>query len=301
MHKDTETFKIASLQEAEAFAAYISRYGEAASSSGYDMRGPILNIYKYSRVHSKDDRINGKLLNAYIDLELTYLFMMKDSLSAGGTHNRLHDKGKTTLGSVLDDFELFSGKVEILYALSAFSFRMRAFWDKYMGVLFLLYEDKKYEKYLGDKSRKNFFMRHAQEWPEIAVHLRKCLTNVVRTWLIHSGQREAVRDIDNWKRCFLFPDPFLKILGEIIAMVEAVRTPEAHQAGFLRKWTLANLPIDKSRDFALMNHWNIGNEFMHALRTTIAEYSAQSSMTIAPADSDEGASGAVFSNADNEP
>ena len=152
-------------------------------------------------------------------------------------------------------------------------------------------------------------MRHAQEWPEIAVHLRKCLTNVVRTWLIHSGQREAVRDIDNWKLCVPFPDPFLKILGEIIAMVDAVRTPEAHGAGFLRKWTLANLPIDKSRDFALMNHWNIGNEFMHALRTTIAEYSAQSSMTIAPADSDEGASGQSFPmptlspepNADNEP
>ena len=62
-HLFQESLKIASLQEAEAFAAYISRYGEAASSSGYDMRGPILNIYKYSRVHSKDDRINGKLLS----------------------------------------------------------------------------------------------------------------------------------------------------------------------------------------------------------------------------------------------
>ena len=301
MHKDTGTFKIASLQEAEAFAAYISRYGEATSFSGYDIRGPILNIYKYSRVHSKDDRINGKLLNAYIDLELTYLFMMKDSLLAGGTHNRLHDKGKTALRSVLDDFELFSGKVDILYALSAFSFRMRAFWDKYMGVLFLLYENKKYDNYVDAPSRKKFFMRHAQEWPEISVHLRKCLTNVVRTWLITAGQREAVRDIDNWKLCVPFPDPFLAILGEIIAMVDAVRTPEAHGAGFLRKWALANLPIDKSRDFALMNHWNMGNEFMHALRTTIAEYSAQSSMTIAPIDSDERATGAVFSNADNEP
>ena len=283
-HKDSETFKIASLQEAEAFAVYISRYGET-SLSGYDIRGPILNIYKYSRVHSKVDRVNGKLLNAYIDLELTYLFMMKDSLLAGGTHNRLHDKGKTALGSVLDDFELFSGKLDILYALSAFSFRMRAFWDKYMGVLFLLYENGKYDDYIKTRRRKHFFMRRARGWPEIPVHLRKGLTNIVRTWLIHSGQREAVRDIDNGKFCVPFPDPFLEILGEIIAMVDAVRTPEAHGAGFLRKWTLANLPIDKSRDFALMNHWNMGNEFMGALRATIAEYSAQSSMA----------------NADNEP
>ena len=54
-------------------------------------------------------------------------------------------------------------------------------------------------------------------------------------------------------------------------MVDAVRTPEAHGSGFLRKWTLANLPIDRSRDFSLMNHWNNGNEFMQALRMTIAE------------------------------
>jgi len=51
-----------------------------------------------------------------------------------------------------------------------------------------------------------------------------------------------------------FPDPFLGILGEIVNQVDAVRTPEAHGAGLLRKWTLANLPLDRSRDFGLMNH-----------------------------------------------
>ena len=107
-------------------------YGET-SSSGYDIRGPILNIYKYSRVHSKVDRINGKLLNAHIDLELTYLFMMKDSLLAGGTHNRLHDTGKTAVGSVLDDFELFSGKLDILYALSALFFPNARFLGQVYG------------------------------------------------------------------------------------------------------------------------------------------------------------------------
>ena len=276
MHKDTETFQVSSLQEAERFAEYISRYGDS-TSLGYDIRDHIRNIYNYSRFHSTSDRINGKLLNAYIDLELTYLFMMKDSLLAGGTHNRLHDTGKTALGSVLDDFDLFSGKMDILYCLSAFSFRIRAFWDKYMGVLFLLYENQKYEKYVKAASRKAFFIRHAKEWPDISVHLRKCLTNIVRTWLIHSGQREAAKEIDSGKLCVTFPNPFLEILGGVIEMVDAVRTPEAHGAGFLRKWTLANLPIDRSRDFALMNHWNHGNEFMQALRTTIAELAAHSS------------------------
>ena len=232
---------------------------------------------KYSRVHSKSDRINGKLLNAYVDLELTYLFMMKDTLLAGGTHNRLHDTGKIEMGSVLEDFELFSGKMNILYSLSAFSFRIRAFWDKYMGMLFLLYENQKYEKYIKARSRKAFFIRHAQEWPEISVHLRKCLTDIVKEWLIHSGQREAAKEIDSVALCVPFPDPFLKMLGELIEMVDAVRTTEAHGTGFLRKWTLSNLPIDRSRDFGLINHWNVANGFMHAMRTTIREYSVKAS------------------------
>ena len=276
MHKDTEMFQVSSLQEAEDFATFVSRYGDS-TSLGYDIRDHIRNIYNYSHFHSTSDRINGKLLNAYIDLELTYLFMMKDSLLAGSTHNRLQHTGKTALVSVLNDFDLFSGKMDILYSLSAFSFRLRAFWDKYMGVLLLLYENQKYEKYIKAKSRKSFFIRCAKEWPDISVHLRRCLTNIVRTWLIHSEQRETAKAIDREKFCVPFPEPFLQILGKVIEMVDAIRTPEAHGAGFLRKWTFANLPIDRSKDFALMNHWNHANKFMQALRTTISELAAQSS------------------------
>ncbi|MCZ0952831.1 MAG: hypothetical protein OXQ89_13395 [Rhodospirillaceae bacterium] len=275
-HKAAATFRLTSLHDAEKFAEHLSRYGEPISST-YDVRNHLRNIYRYSCVHSEDDRINGKLLSAYIDLELTYLFMMKDSLFAGGTHNRLHDTGKIELVSVLDDFELFSGKMDILYSLSAFSFRIRAFWDKYMGVLFLLYENEKYEKYIRSKSRKKYFLQHAQEWSGISVHLLRCLTNIVRSWLIHSGQTEVAKEIDDGKLCVSFPDPFLKILGDIIEMVDTVRTAEAHGAGLLRKWTLANLSIERSRDFALINHWNHANAFMQALRTTIEEFAAQSS------------------------
>ena len=271
-----ETFHITSLQEAEKFAEHLSRYGELTAPV-YDTREHLRNIYKYSHIHSEDDRTRGKLLGAYVDLELTYLFMMKDSLSAGGTHNRLSDTGKIGLDSVFDDFELFAGKMDILYSLSAFSFRIRAFWDKYMGVLFLLYENEQYEKFIKSRSRKKFFINHAQEWPEVSVHLRKCVTSVVREWLTRSGQSEAAKEIDDRRLCISFPNPFLQVLAAIIDMTDSVRTPEAHGAGFLRKWTLANLPIDRSRDFALMNHWNNGNKFMQALQKTIAEFAARSS------------------------
>ena len=273
---ETEPFRIISLQDALHFATYLSRYGKSVIP-GYDVCDHVRNIYDYSRVHCEDDRINGKLLNACIDLELNYLFMMKDVHLASGTHNQLHAKGKIASGSVLEDFELFSGKVDILNALSALSFRVRAFWDKYMGILFLLYEWQKYEKFLRTRSRRKYFIENARMWQKIAPHFQKCLTNTVRTWLVHSENREAVREIDYLNYTFPFPDPFLQIMGEIIQMSDAIRTPEAHGSGYLRKWSLANLSIEVSRDFALINHWNVINEFMHALRTTIGEYCAQNS------------------------
>ena len=274
--EETERFRITSLQDAVNFSAFISRYGDS-TISGYNVCDHIRNIYKYSRIHCEDDRINGKLLNAYVDLELTCLFMSKDVHLAGSTHNQLHTKGKIASGSVLEDFELFSGKVDILNALSALSFRIRAFWDKYMGFLFLLYEWQKYEKFIQARSRRKYFIKNAQMWSEISLHFRKCLTNVVRTWLMHSQNREAVKEIDSLNFVFPFPDPFLRIMNELIEMSDAVRTPEAHGSGYLRKWSLANFPIDRSRDFALINHWNVINEFMHALRTTIGEYCVRSS------------------------
>ena len=151
-----------------------------------------------------------------------------------------------------------------------------------MGVLFLLYDWEKYDKFCDakksrKKSRKKFFLDNARTWPEISLHFRKCLTNIVRTWLIHSEQREAAEKIDNLKFIVEFPDPFLEILGDEIEMVDRIRTPEVHGSGALRKWSFANLPIDKSKDFALINHWNVANEFMQALRKTIGECSAQNS------------------------
>lgn len=273
---DAAPFRINSLQEAADFAGYISRYGDSINS-GYNVYDDIVNYYNYSRIHSEDEHINAKLLRACVDLELTSLFMMKDLDLAAGTHNQLHNRGKIASASVLEDFELFSGKANILYALSALSLRTRAFWDKYMGVLFLLYDWQKYEKFTKARSRKKCFLKNARMWPEISLHFRECLTNIVRTGLIHSEQREAAEEIDNLKFIVEFPDPFLKILGAEIERVDRIRTPEVHGSGVLMKWSFANFPIDKSRDFALINHWNVANEFMQALRATIGECSAQNS------------------------
>ena len=117
---DAAPFRINSLQEAADFAGYISRYGDSINS-GYNVYDDIVNYYNYSCIHSKrDERTNGRLLHACVDLELTFLFMMKDLNLAAGTHNQLHRRGKIASASVLEDFELFSEEATILYAFVVF-------------------------------------------------------------------------------------------------------------------------------------------------------------------------------------
>lgn len=268
--KTTDTFRIDSAKEAADFAVSIGRYAESPSAS-CGIRTTVGSIYEYAATQSFDDRTYSKLLNAYVDLELTYIFMKKDVSSAGGTHNRLNDAGRIDGRSVLRDFALFSGKMDILYSLSAFSFRVRAFWDKYMGILLLIYDREKYEKFIRARSRRTFFIRRAHEWPHISIHLRRCLTAIVKEWYIRSGHRGVEIEFREGEKDVPFPDPFLELIGKIVELVDVVRTPEAHGTGSLWKWTLANLPPDRSGDFGLVNHWNYCNQFMQALRKVIAE------------------------------
>ncbi|MYA88096.1 MAG: hypothetical protein F4X97_06535 [Boseongicola sp. SB0662_bin_57] len=94
--QDIEPFQIGSRQQAENFADFVSRYG-SATFQPYNISDEIRNIFEYARFHSNDNRVNGKLLNAYIDLEQTYLFMLKDSIYVQGISNRLQKDGKNGL------------------------------------------------------------------------------------------------------------------------------------------------------------------------------------------------------------
>ena len=101
---NTEPFKITSIDEAIAFSTYISNYGGNIFPQ-YDIKNSIQNVYNYSRNHCEDPQVNGKLLSAFVDLEIIYLYMMKDVSVAGGVHNDLNAMGKIGTGSVLRDFE----------------------------------------------------------------------------------------------------------------------------------------------------------------------------------------------------
>ncbi|MGB3298010.1 MAG: hypothetical protein WBA76_07055, partial [Phormidesmis sp.] len=124
--------------------------------------------------------LGSKIFTSVMDLELTYLFMMKDVMKAGGVWNQRFSKGKLEGGSILDDYGKFRGKVDILEGFTSFTYRCRAFWDKYMGLLVLIYSPDDYEKYCSAKSRKNKFRTICSKWENFSPEIQKSLITALQ-------------------------------------------------------------------------------------------------------------------------
>ena len=225
-------------------------------------------VYEFARTHRQD----GRLLWAVIDLELTYLSMMRDVHGAAGVWNVRFNPASPKPASVLDDPYAFAGKLDILHNMTSFALRCRAFWDKAMGILFLLYDNSSYEAFTQSSRRKRFFNKRASSWPSLSSHLLKSLDKVdVVDLATQPGLPDRAISPPYSPRVASNP-PFHEHLTQIIDTLDnKVRTAESHGAGTLRKWSFAMLPLHESKDAWLFNHWNIATGFTHALHRTLLD------------------------------
>ena len=257
-----KTFHVQSLEEAQKFSIFLDKYYARRCGNGSTGIIPdqyISTFYSYCQTHCA----NGQLFNAVVDLELTYLFMKRDCDSSAGIWNQWFSPDKPQVETVLKDLNKFSWKMDILYHFTSFSLRCRAFWDKYMGTLILLYDAKNYDRYFKARSRKNAFIKIVEQWDVFSPHIQKCLAKVLHDQRIHAGLRDKTTELPK-DYSIPFPYHFLSTMPALIEALDNIRTAEAHGTGMLRKWSLAMFPLDKSRDFGLINHWNIANSFMHS-------------------------------------
>ena len=72
--------------------------------------------------------------------------------------------------------------MDILGGLTSFSYRCRAFWDKYMGILVLMYATEHYDRFFKARSRKKTFMKIAGNWNDFSPAIRKGLGQIVRNF-----------------------------------------------------------------------------------------------------------------------
>ena len=248
-YMDNSEFVIRSSREAQAFQLRLGRYRKRRCGST-DLLPPgyVRDLFGYAQREGAN-----RLFTAVYDLEITFLFMEMDICSVAGTHNLQFAPGRPHENSVplLDD-AAFSGKMDALEHLTAFALRCRAFWDKALGVLFLLCEPAKYEAFAKASSRKRFFAKHAADWSDPPPHLLRFLED------------PNFRGLD--------PNPrFPHILERVMADLDAIRTAEAHGTGTLRKSALGTGPLDKSQHASLIAHYNIALGAMKALRRTLEE------------------------------
>ena len=251
LREDNEQFIIVSSREAHSLQIRLSKYRQRRCG-GQDLLRPgfLRDLFSYS--HSKGDT---RLFVAVYDLEITFLLMEIDISSVAGVHNFKFAPGRPNSDSVplLDD-ATFAGKMEILEHLTAFALRCRAFWEKFMGVLFLVCEEKRYDTFARAKSRKRYFANRAAEWPNPPSHILRFLED------------PNFRELD--------PNPrFPKILEQVMEDLDVVRTAEAHGTGTLRKSTLGQMPSIGHGLASLLAHWNIALGATRALRRTLDDLS----------------------------
>ncbi|MFH6953349.1 hypothetical protein ACHSBP_09600 [Pseudoalteromonas sp. XMcav1-K] len=252
-----ETFQINSKQDAKKLNLKLNTYWKKSNAGSGLEKDYFCTVYK--KLENTSER--GRVFSALIDLEMTYLFMAKDVTKSGGGWNQNFAPGKLEGGSVLDDYNKFQGKVDILDALNSFTFRSRAFWDKYMGILVLIKDFENYQKYCKAKSRKKNFKKIASEWTDFPIEVQEALVHTLQQSEIYGLSKQQVEEGT------FYPANFLDVLFTYIEQLDnQYRTPEAHGTGALRKWSLSMLPIEHSRDFDLLGHWNIVNSMIRGLR-----------------------------------
>ena len=147
--------------------------------------------------------------------------------------------------SVLDDSYAFAGKLDILYNMTSFTLRCRAFWDKIMGILFLLYDDSNYQAFAQSASRKRFFRKRAGSWPSLSSHLLKSLEKVdVVDLAAQPGLPDLAISPPHRPHVASNP-PFHEHLTLIIDTLDNVRTAEAHGAGTPTEVVLRHAPASR--------------------------------------------------------
>ena len=277
MYDNSKIFRFNSAQDAEIFEGLLNQYQDTNFPGNGIIRPPYLRkLFTYDERNS-----NLRLFNAVIDLELTWMFIVKDSLLPAGRWNQLHSMGKTNGQTILCDYPTFAVKIDILFGFTSLAYRCRAWWDKYMGVLILLYQKNQYEKYMKARSRLTVFPKIATKWAGVSLHIQKGFTTVFRNKLVHlkkesrfneKQKKEIHRMIQYYSDNALeFPDDMLCFMESLVRSLDTIRTAEAHGTGTLRKWSFSMLPVGESRDFSLYNHSNDIYVIMAALRDTLSD------------------------------
>ena len=263
----TDAFNISSAEEAEALQAGFREFRMGRGRADRIPAGFLAEILPYAPVGVAQ----GQLFWAMVDLEFTHMFMELDIDTSVTVWNEHLSRGRPHAHAFpLLNPEALNAKMERLDSLTSFTLRCRAFWDKYIGILFLLYDPTNYEEFSQSSSKLRSIKRHAPNWPSLSRRLQQCLDDhTIETIPASAGLQLTMPAADKISTppASSFPDNLLKLIDGL----NRIRTSEAHGTGTLRKWVLAQLSPGHSKETWLIVNFNASVYFMDALRDTLCE------------------------------
>jgi len=163
----------------------------------------------------KRDGIDSRCFTAYLDLYLQDIALQEDIDIIVEELNREYKSG------IAEGF--FEKRMSRYIASSNAAHRIRAMWDKLMGITVLLNWNDRYDKFCKGKSRLNEYRKIAESWliPEEKPTKDSEQRKRWEEW--NSSWKDEICEIE---RCVTF-------------ISENFRTAEAHQVGRIWKWAFA--------------------------------------------------------------
>lgn len=212
---DSRGFTLGTLEEVREFDRLLDEYALRVVRTGSSCFS-LAEVYKYFDGDSKQ----SKVLYVFLDVKINFILLHHDMCEFCYLLNKiLAVTGAEMQSDVLRQPEFFNLKMETHRNLSSYILRYRALWDKIMGALVILHDEKKYEKFQSARSKRKYFSNFCES----------------STTLSNMGP-VIVSVISDFDRFF--------------------RTAEAHGAGVLRKYSFLVEAPNKNPQIELVRFWN---------------------------------------------
>jgi hypothetical protein len=229
-----EEFAIQSRKEAEEFDSLLWKWQQ-------ERHGAPMRYMSLPAVWDvcQEDTEGGRLFAAAIDLRINLALLPGDLLVVADVLERDESGGRTPADSILEDPEHFFERMDLLHASLDYVLRLRAVWDKLMGLFVLLIAPAEYQRFTNSQSRKGEFRKIAEASGRIP--------------------RDFIDYVD----------------GLVLQFDNSYRTAEAHGSGRMRKFSLVPQLVELNPNELLIWAWNDLNGVLQLLTDFFDKSSSQ--------------------------
>ena len=172
--KDLENntpFKLNDIKEVQEFSNRLDLYMKKVTGSTLT----YIDLPKFFQYCLSNKENGGRIFTAVLDLKITFVMLYKDIFCTGATESGFKFSKENAIKCGEEEF---IRKCEMQYYYSNFIYRFRAFFDKYMGLLFLIYKPEEYNNYRHAKSRKKYFKDNFKNISQVDNSLSDTLISV---------------------------------------------------------------------------------------------------------------------------